>query len=291
MAVGGNEGGSIDLTLSFSADQNGLSYERASIAVVDCHALSRSCLARVFRSEFQEFSILEIESMPQIDTIGGRQIGLVVFNIGCCSIADEGVLQRLADLRRSLTEVPVVLLTQLDEAAISDTMVFEVTRLGVRGYVTDSASIDIALAALRLVIAGGVYFPRSMMMECPSWAPSPSDNILALPPAAIGNVASEIPSIATRTNVAFTERERQVLASLLRGLSNKVIAGELNLSQNTVKSHISRIMHKLHAKNRTEAVVLSQHSGAAPIIADGTLNHGNHRAPLDVRPQNNLSHA
>ena len=51
-----------------------------------------------------------------------------------------------------------------------------------------------------------------------------------------------------------------MLAALLRGMSNKVIANELNLSQNTVKSHISRIMHKLHAKNRTEAVVLSQHS-------------------------------
>ncbi|NGO52215.1 response regulator transcription factor [Mesorhizobium camelthorni] len=68
-------------------------------------------------------------------------------------------------------------------------------------------------------------------------------------------------AITKKTNVAFTERERQVLATLLRGLPNKVIASELNLSPNTVKSHISRIMQKLHAKNRTEAVVLSQHAG------------------------------
>ncbi len=275
------------MTFSFSAEQNSLSYERAMIVVVDCHPLSRSCLARILRSEFQEFSILEIETMSQMDAIGGRQIGLVVFNIGGCSMAEEGVLQKLTALRRLVSEAPVVLLTQLDEAAISDAMVFEVTRLGVRGYVTDSASIEIALAALRLVIAGGVYFPRSMLMECPNWGPNSSDNILALPSAAIGTVAAELPAIVNRTNVAFTERERQVLASLLRGLSNKVIAGELNLSQNTVKSHISRIMHKLHAKNRTEAVVLSQHS--VPLVANG--GPGNHLAHLDVGSQNNLSHA
>jgi len=57
-----------------------------------------------------------------------------------------------------------------------------------------------------------------------------------------------------------TGRERQGLAALLRGVCNKVIANELNLSQDTIKSHIPRIMHKLHAKDRTEAVVLSQHS-------------------------------
>jgi ATP/maltotriose-dependent transcriptional regulator MalT len=72
-----------------------------------------------------------------------------------------------------------------------------------------------------------------------------------------------LPTIVNKAKVAFTTRERQVLATLLRGMSNKVIASELNLSQNTVKSHISRIMHKLHAKNRTEAVILSQFSASA----------------------------
>ena len=79
-----------------------------------------------------------------------------------------------------------------------------------------------------------------------------------------------MPAITQKTNILFTERERQVLATLLRGMPNKVIASELNLSQNTVKSHISRIMHKLHAKNRTEAVVLSQYS--AQVTNGGSQN-------------------
>jgi len=269
MAPGGNGGGS-KLTLSFSADQNGLSYERPSIVVVDCRPLSRSCLARVLRSEFQDFAILEVETILQIDAIIGKHTNLVVFNIGNSLLTDENVLQKLAAIRRSMSEAPVMLLTQVEEATISDTMISEVTRFGVRGYVTDSASIEIALAALRLVIAGGAYFPRSLLMDYPNWATVPADNVVSLQPTlAVSSAAADMPFETNRTNAAFTEREGQVLARLLRGLSNKVIANELKLSQNTVKSHISSIMHKLHAKNRTEAVVLSQRSG--PLV-DGRLN-------------------
>ena len=176
-------------------------------------------------------------------------------------MTDELVLQSLAYVRRLLADGPLILLTKLDESMISDAMISEVTRFGVRGYITASTSVEIALAALRLVIAGGIYFPRAVVVDCPDWGAVASEDIVALQPSiAMSDPEPEMPAITQKTNVLFTERERQVLATLLRGLPNKIIASELNLSQNTVKSHISRIMHKLHAKNRTEAVVLSQYS-------------------------------
>lgn len=177
-------------------------------------------------------------------------------------MTDDGVLQCLAHLRRSLAEGPVILLTQHDEATISDAMVSEVMRYGVRGFIAESASVEIALAAFRLVMAGGVYFPRTVPMDCASPVPG-SENVVVLPSVLINGEAHDLPAISNKTNVAFTERERQVLAALLRGLSNKIIASELNLSQNTVKSHISHIMRKLHATNRTEVVVFSQYSEPA----------------------------
>ncbi|WP_246252012.1 response regulator transcription factor [Allomesorhizobium camelthorni] len=250
------------MTLSFSVEQNGLFDERAAIVVVDRHPLPRSCLARILRNEFQDFTVLEIETVHQFDSIIGKNISLVALNIGSSAMTDECVLQNLAYVRRSLAEGPLILLTKLDESMISDAMISEVTHYGVRGYITASASVEIALAALRLVIAGGAYFPRAVVVDCPNWTPVSSDNIVALQPAMpMSDAAPEMCAITKKTNVAFTERERQVLATLLRGLPNKVIASELNLSPNTVKSHISRIMQKLHAKNRTEAVVLSQHAG------------------------------
>ncbi|RUM99936.1 response regulator transcription factor [Pseudaminobacter arsenicus] len=205
-----------------------------------------------------------MEVAQQLDDIAGNYISVVVLNTGNSFLTDEPVREGLACLHRSLPGCPFMLLTQIDEAAISDAVITEITRYGVRGCVADSASIEIALAALRLLMAGGVYFPRSMLMDGPEQAAA-SHNITALPPAwAISEVAPEVSSAGDRMDIAFTERERQVLATLLRGLSNKVIAHELNLSQNTVKSHISHIMRKLHATNRTEAVILSQYAYSAP---------------------------
>jgi DNA-binding NarL/FixJ family response regulator len=245
------------LSLSSSADHNGSRHERSAIVIVDRYPLSRSCLARILRHEFQEFTILEIENVQQFDSMIGNHISVIALNIGQSAVTDEAVLQDLAYLRRSLSDGPLILITKVDASTISDAMISEITRYGVRGYITDSASVEIALAALRLVIAGGAYFPRAVVSECPNWVPASPENLLDLQPVMIASeIATEVGAIASRSDVAFTERERQVLAMLLRGLPNKVIASELNLSQNTIKSHISRIMHKLHAKNRTEAVVL-----------------------------------
>lgn len=247
------------LTLAIPTEQNGHLDDRPAIVVLDHHALSRSCLARVLRSEFPDFVVLELEDARQFDDATGKLASVVALNADNSFLTDECLLQSLACLHRSLPGGPVMLLTRMDETAISDAAIAELARYGVRGCVADSASIDIALAALRLLMAGGVYFPRSMFVDGAAGSAPGSGNEMTV----------DMSSINSRTDIAFTERERQVLATLLRGLSNKVIAHELNLSQNTVKSHVSHIMRKLRATNRTEAVILSQYSvpegGVAPL--------------------------
>jgi DNA-binding NarL/FixJ family response regulator len=257
------------MTLGISAEQSSVSDDHPLIVVLDCHSLARSCFARVLRSEFREFVVVEIDTAQHFDAFAGQNVSLVALNIGSSVITDERLLNDLAYFHRTLPGGPLMLLTQMDESAISDAMIAEVARYGVRGCITDSASVEITLAAFRLVMAGGVYFPRSMFVEHRNWTPATPNISTLQPPCAISDSATGIPSMMERTNVALTERERQVLATLLRGLSNKVIAHELNLSQNTVKSHISHIMRKLRATNRTEAVVLSQYVSHA---ANGELS-------------------
>jgi DNA-binding NarL/FixJ family response regulator len=255
------------LTLSISVEQDGSSCERPSIIVVDRRPLSRSCLARILRSELPEFAVIEVETSNQLDAAVGKNIGLIALNTEGFSLTDESVLQNLAHLHRILADGPLMVLTQLNESMITNGMISEVARFGVRGYITESTPVEIALAAVRLVIAGGAYFPRSIVIEnnhSPAWTSLSSCNVAALTSvAAVNGVATDLAKASGKASITFTERERQVLAALQRGLSNKVIAGELNLSQNTVKVHISRIMHKLHAKNRTEAVILCRYSWAA----------------------------
>ena len=63
----------------------------------------------------------------------------------------------------------------------------------------------------------------------------------------------------------LTDREIQVLRLAAKGYANKRIANELGISENTVKHFVSRILTKLNASDRTEAVVIALKNGAIPI--------------------------
>jgi len=75
----------------------------------------------------------------------------------------------------------------------------------------------------------------------------------ALATAALGAMRPSRPKL--------TEREREVLALLAAGASNREIAARLYLAEGTVKNHVSNILGKLHAANRTHAVSLAREQG------------------------------
>jgi DNA-binding NarL/FixJ family response regulator len=70
--------------------------------------------------------------------------------------------------------------------------------------------------------------------------------------------AAQRPAAATET---LTPQERRLLQYLADGLTNKQIAVEMNVSENTVKYHLKNILQKLGAQNRTEAAAYAVHSG------------------------------
>ena len=96
---------------------------------------------------------------------------------------------------------------------------------------------EIAIEAVRFVLAGGTYVP----MDC------------LLSRAGRGDAPSEAP-----TSGLVTARELAVIRAIQKGKSNKVIAYELNMCESTVKVHVRRIMKKLNAKNRTDVAIKSQ---------------------------------
>jgi len=69
------------------------------------------------------------------------------------------------------------------------------------------------------------------------------------------------PARTTRGLAELTEREREVLALVARGLSNAELAGTLHVSLPTAKTHVSRILTKLGARDRTQLVILAYESG------------------------------
>jgi DNA-binding NarL/FixJ family response regulator len=125
----------------------------------------------------------------------------------------------------------VLVVTMVDD----DDAVLAALRAGARGYVLKGAPSDEISAAIRTVAAGGAVFGAGIAQR------------LAAPPTAPPQVAAGEDEL--------TPREREVLALLADGMSNKNIARQLDVSLKTVQNHVSRILDKLQAADRTQAAL------------------------------------
>jgi DNA-binding NarL/FixJ family response regulator len=142
-------------------------------------------------------------------------------------------------LAQSMPDVPVVVLSDLEEPD----EVVKILDSGVRGYIPTTVSLQVAVEAMRLVKAGGVFVPASSLI------------------AAQRTPAAE-PAETKIANEVFTARQAAVVEALRRGKANKIIAYELNMRESTVKVHVRNIMRKLKARNRTEVAFLLQEQAA-----------------------------
>jgi len=116
-----------------------------------------------------------------------------------------------------------------------------------------------AYAALVAVLfAGlGLYFGATLRGEKASAAPPPA----SAPPAAPAAETAAAAAPGGREQLGITARELEVLALIAEGLSNREIAERLFVSENTIKTHSSRLFEKLGARRRTQAVQLAKGLG------------------------------
>lgn len=135
-------------------------------------------------------------------------------------------------------ETTVVILTTFDD----DQYLFDALQAGASGFLLKNCPPDDLVHAIRLA-AGG----HSLL------APEVTERVIGR--SARGQ-RTEDPRLAE-----LTERERDVLMAMARGLSNAEIATDLVVSAATVKSHVSRILTKLESRDRVQAVILAHESG------------------------------
>jgi DNA-binding NarL/FixJ family response regulator len=116
---------------------------------------------------------------------------------------------------------------------------------GSLGFIPKSHTSDQMIAALRIVLAGGIYLPPNVLN-----APTKSSEL----------VRDDAASVAS-AYLRLSSRQKQVATLLLKGATNKEIARDLGLSEGTVKAHTSAIFQVLGAKNRAEAVFIVARCG------------------------------
>ena len=189
-------------------------------------------------------------STESLDRALGAEVRLIALDLAGRSVESTGLRDDLAAIAARFPEAPITLLSGTDDVNIAR----QALKMGIRGFFSTSLPIDIALAGLRLVLAGGTFFPQllgAVTNGSNEHSPARSEAEKTL------DDRTQYLAIAD-----FTPREADVLAALQCGFSNKVIAGKLNLSGHTVKMHLQHIMRKLQAQNRTEVVArLGQRAG------------------------------
>lgn len=156
----------------------------------------------------------------------------------------------ISELREIAPEIETVLFGMEDDA---DSFLWAV-RCGVGGYVLKEASAAEILGAVQGVAQGGAICPPRL---CRSLFQFVSD-------------ASTRQGITSDQEVCIkvhlTYRQRQLVFLVARGMTNKEIAANLNLSEFTVKNHLYRIMKRVKAENRQEAVDVVRSWGVLPVV-------------------------
>jgi DNA-binding NarL/FixJ family response regulator len=221
------------------------------VIVVDARTFVRGCLRSWITVFGQEFAVVDVADVGTAagDDLMGRASAVILSAVAAtpCNVWLQAQIRRVMTFRPDL---PIVLIADPSEMAVADTLV---TQLGLRGFIPTSSSAELAVAVLRLIIAGGSYVPRRTC-ETQDFESGPS-------------VSMPVPvrtSPDPMASAKLTPRERSVMDLLRQGMPNKLISYRLGMSQSTVKVHVHNIITKLNVRNRTEAAVTGHASGVAP---------------------------
>ncbi|WBB53512.1 response regulator transcription factor [Verrucosispora sp. WMMD573] len=147
----------------------------------------------------------------------------------------------LERLRADGVDIPVLVLTTFDD----DELVLAALRAGARGYLLKDVTLEQLTRAIRTLAGGGTLI-----------APSITDRMLRAIRSGPSPAGPQAPPVQR-----LTEREQEVLRLVAHGYSNREIADGLFLAEGTVKNHVSTILTKLGARDRTNAVLRALHEG------------------------------
>lgn len=196
------------------------------ILLIDDHALFRAGLKILLGGLYDPMTIHEAGSIEHALAVTAEQQSLALILMDL-NLPGRNGMDSINLMRLRCPGTPVVVLSGVDD----ETTVLTALRQGAQGFIPKAADPDTLLTHVRRVLAGGTCWPQVRQDE-----PSFHNEIL------------------NRGHLHLTGRQIDVLTELAKGASNKEIARDLGMSDNTVRTHLAVIFRTLDAHSRAEAI-------------------------------------
>jgi DNA-binding NarL/FixJ family response regulator len=229
------EGSSASIARKPSLDSLGIARNVVHITVIDANTLSRSCLTRCLVAAASDFSAAGYRSVDEwVETVDRKATAIVLLCAVGQTATEAAVKQDVQLARLAAPEGRIIVVSDLEHP----TQIIEAVDRGASGYIATSSQLDLLIATIRLVKAGGTFIPAASLVSQPT-------------------AAAEASTDEAHASKIFTARQLEVIQSLRKGESNKIIAYKLGMGECTVKVHVRNIMRKIQARNRTEVAFLT----------------------------------
>jgi DNA-binding NarL/FixJ family response regulator len=221
------------------------------VLLIDDHPLILQALQSVIEGLGNDTTVVAAGSARAArDTLkADPDFDLVLLDL---SLGDADGFDVLAEFRAADPALPVVVVSASDRS--SD--VIRAVDAGAMGFVPKRANNETLFEALNMVMSGGIYVPPMTLRSEPAARPG-GDTV----PSVLRVVRESAQDSGFQSNpmplaeLGLTPRQTDVLALLLKGQPNKLIARELNLSVETVKDHVAAVLRALNVSSRTQAVL------------------------------------
>ncbi|GAB2651450.1 response regulator transcription factor [Vibrio panuliri] len=202
------------------------------VLIADDHPLFRDAITHILAEKFPDCATQETEDIATTLAVAKQHpdLDLIMLDLNMPGMSG---LNGLLDLISECPTTPVVVVSaENNKQIILQTMAY-----GAVGFISKSSSKDEISDAISMVLEGNVYLPADIL-RAQSTSTSKHDSPI-------------LPEMLS----SLTRRQLMVLKCMTKGEANKQIAYNLNVSETTVKSHVSSILKKLGVTNRVQAVL------------------------------------
>jgi DNA-binding NarL/FixJ family response regulator len=201
------------------------------IIIADDHPLFRNALCQAVKQVVPDASIMECDSIGSLEALLATQSDADLILLDLRMPGANG-FSGLVLIRRQHPDIPVVVISASDDHMIMQRAI----EYGASGFIPKASDLTHIAAALQTVMSGSL------------WLPSPVTQ----------NPNNEEHEFAQRLKT-LTPQQLRVFMMLTKGLLNKQIAGQVNVSEATVRTHMTAIFRKLGVRNRTQAVLAANY--------------------------------